>query len=140
MGSGRHSTASSKYFFLWAGLFLLWPFPPAFSQEISNQEIVPKVDLPVEIKADRLEYQKEKDRYEAEGSVEILQGEMQLKASRIILENQTGDATIFGNFFFFDGQNSLEGEEGKLGNTLEQGAVEGSCCCRRRLYLSDSYC
>jgi len=108
------------------GFFFFFLFQPALAQESLEMGLVPKLEIPVEIQADRLEYQKEEDRYEAEGSVEILQGDLRLKASRIILENKTGIAHIFGNFFFFDGENTLEGEKGELNLRTRQGRFYNS--------------
>jgi LPS-assembly protein len=126
MRSGNPPATPSQFFSSLIGLFLLLFYYPAQAQEISEIELVPKLEIPVEIQADRLEYQKEKDRYEAEGSVKILQGDLQLNANRIILENKTGDAHISGDFFFLDGENSLEGEEGELNIKTRQGRFYNS--------------
>ncbi len=96
---------------------------PSLAQESPSFNPDPNEKTPVEIQADRLEYQRETDRYDAEGSVRIIQGKLQLRADRVVLFNQTDKAEAFGHVIFFDGENSLEGDRGEVNLRTREGVL-----------------
>ncbi len=63
------------------------------------------------MKADTLQYFSENDIYLAAGAVTIKQGLMRVTGDSLSLEAETGEATVFGNVHFFDGENTIEAKK-----------------------------
>jgi LPS-assembly protein len=66
---------------------------------------------PIEIEADRLEYDQEKDLYQAFGNVIITFKAGFLIADRASVNRSTGDAEAVGNVFVSDEEDTLEGDQ-----------------------------
>jgi LPS-assembly protein len=96
---------------------------PGLAQEAPSFNPDPNQKTPVEIQADRLEYQRDTDRYDAVGSVRIIQERFRLQADRIILFNRTGSAEASGHVSFFDGVNSIEAERGEINLRTREGIL-----------------
>jgi LPS-assembly protein len=68
-------------------------------------------DEPVEIDADFISYDRDKDTYTAEGNVAAVQGELTLKADRLTLDMVSGVGLASGNVEVFDEEgDSIKGE------------------------------
>jgi LPS-assembly protein len=67
----------------------------------------PDKEAPITIEADRIEYIKETDTYEAWGSVKITQEKAHLESDYATLDNISGDALAVGNVWYDDGESVL---------------------------------
>jgi len=64
-----------------------------------------KEEGPVEIEADHLTYEREQQRYEAHGQVEVKRGDWSLKADHAQLSQGTKDLVAWGNVVLREGEN-----------------------------------
>lgn len=100
---------------LLAFILIIFAFP-AFSLSTANAQDAADVpffskEVPVELTADSLSYNKELDAYVARGNVVMKQEATTLKADEAILDMNTGIATASGNLIAVDeGNNTLQGE------------------------------
>jgi len=78
---------------------------------ITKNALSAEVKEPVHLKADTLQYFRKKDIYLAAGSVSITQGVMQVEGDSLSLIAETGEATVFGNVHFFDGENNIDAKK-----------------------------
>lgn len=104
---------------LFTALLFLIPHP-IYGEEIIKK---PPKEAPIIIKADRIEYRKDIDTYEAWGSVKIVQDTITLKADYISLDNRTADAVALGNVSYDDGENILISERAELNLNTRLGMV-----------------
>ena len=76
-----------------------------------------------EITADKLEYLREADRYIADGNVRVLQGDIDLSADHVLLDNQTGLIEASGNVVLQDGEDLLSSDHIIFNLRSEDGAI-----------------
>ncbi|MBI5044029.1 MAG: hypothetical protein HZC10_09450 [Nitrospirae bacterium] len=81
-------------FFIFSILFLLSFLSTLFSPASINAEVTDlgkyaKTSEPITINADTLEYDREKDIYNAKGNVEITQGKVRVTADEVTVDNNS---------------------------------------------------
>lgn len=111
-------------------LFLL--FHPTISEGMITDVKVEKGEGPVEIEADELSYEREKQVYEAHGSVEVKRGDLFLKADHAQLNMATKDLVAWGNIVLREGEDVLECERLEVNLDTRLGKVY-----QARLFLKD---
>ncbi len=79
---------------------------------------------PMEITADRVEHDREKNTYTARGHVEMKDATRTLFADYVFLDNNTQDATAEGNVIFEDEGDRVECERMKLNLETKKGTLE----------------
>ena len=116
-------------------LLLLAGFTSAYAAKASKASGLPSVasDQPVSITADRLQYDRTTDTYEADGSVVIVQGTRKLTADRVTLRMLSGLALAKGNAHLKDGRTDLWAEDLELNLNTNAGVVMNG-----KLFLPDS--
>ncbi|MGH7205730.1 MAG: LPS-assembly protein LptD [Nitrospiraceae bacterium] len=100
--------------------------PPAFPAQSSSQTVVtatPPSAQPLEITGDRIEYHKETEAYEADGSVVIVQGPMKLTADHVTLQVLPGTLIATGRVHLLDGTSELWSEQLELDVNTEAGVI-----------------
>jgi len=113
------------FLLLTLSLFLLIPNRPALAD--------PREEI--RLTADRLEYLKEKDLLLAEGSVVIQQGQGEIKADSVRLDNTLGKIRAAGNVYFTDGENLADAVEAEFDINTKLGVLHHG-----RLFIkSDNY-
>jgi LPS-assembly protein len=90
-------------------------------------------DQPIQVTADRLEYDHETDTYEATGSAVIVQGAKRLTADRVTLRNLSGLVSAKGNAHLKDVNSDLWAEELEINLNTQAGVVTNG-----KLYFKDS--
>ena len=115
-------------FFIFSILFLLGFFSTLFSPASINAEVTDlgkyaKTSEPITINADTLEYDREKDIYNAKGNVEITQGKVRVTADEVTVDNKTGDVFASGNVVIIDGEDTLSCESLKLNMNTKVGLI-----------------
>ncbi|TLY16991.1 MAG: LPS-assembly protein LptD [Nitrospirae bacterium] len=99
---------------------------PAFSAQSSSQTVVTTTSAsaqPLEITGDRIEYHKETETYEADGSVVIVQGPMKLTADHVTLKLLPGTMIATGRVHLLDGTSEVWSEQLELDVNTEAGVV-----------------
>jgi LPS-assembly protein len=79
--------------------------------------------LPLDVTADRIQYQQTQDVYEAEGSVVVQQGSLKLTADRASIQALPGIVTATGHVHLTDPQTDLTAERLELNVNTEAGVV-----------------
>ena len=79
--------------------------------------------VPVEIKADRIEYDQEREEYHAIGSVDVTRGPVRLLADDATLEKLTGKLFAEGHVHLRDGHADVWAEKLELNMNTEAGVV-----------------
>ena len=105
--------------------------PPASGANIDVQKMT-RGGGPVEIEADELSFEKEEQRYEGHGHVEITRGDLSLKADHARLSMATKDVTAWGNVVLREGEDVLECERLEVNLDTRLGKV-----FRARLFMKD---
>lgn len=100
--------------------FIVIPFQ-VYGEEILKIKV--QKDAPVEIEADHLEYYKETDTYELQGSVKITQEKAHLESDYATLDNRTGDAIAIGNVWYDDGDTVLISDRIDLNLNTKLGVI-----------------
>jgi LPS-assembly protein len=104
----------------------------AFSQNSNApSKRVPVPDLgklskgkePVNITADQLEYDQQKNTYIANGHAVVIQGQMRLTAESMVLDNTTGFLTAERDVELFDGENLVKGDRIEFNINTSQGVI-----------------
>jgi LPS-assembly protein len=67
----------------------------------------PKKKVPVNVTADKLDHDRARDIYMAEGHVRIEQQHLRLEADKVVLNNGTGEAVADGNVYLRDGGDTV---------------------------------
>lgn len=78
---------------------------------------------PINITADQLEYDQQKNIYTANGHAMVTQGELRLTAESVVLENTTGLLTAEDQVELFDGENLVKGERLEFNLNTSQGVI-----------------
>jgi len=94
-------------------------------------EEVPKKRVPVNVTADKLDHDRAKDIYTAEGHVRIEQQDIRLEADRIVLNNSTGEAVAEGNVYLRDKGDTVMADRLEVNMTTGVGVIT-----RGQLYKS----
>ncbi len=85
---------------------------------------------PVEIEADELSFEKEEQRYEGHGQVEITRGDLSLKADHARLSMATKDVMAWGNVVLREGEDVLECERLEVNLDTRSGkGPQGQALC-----------
>ncbi len=78
---------------------------------------------PVEITADRIEYNREREEYHASGSVDVIRGPVRLTADEATLQKLTGDLTASGHVHLRDKHGDVWAEQLKINMNTEAGVL-----------------
>jgi LPS-assembly protein len=100
-----------------AGWYLFGTGAPAFAEE------PPKKKIPVNVTADKLDHDRAKDIYTAEGHVRIEQQDIRLEADRIVLNNGTGEAVAEGNVYLRDKGDTVMADRLEVNLTTGVGVI-----------------
>lgn len=98
-------------------LLCLLAFLPSLSWGAVGKKIAPssikrpEVQAPIELTADRLEYNKDQDFFFAEGSVVVTQGLIRVEADYLTLDKESGHLIATGEVRFTDGENTTEADQ-----------------------------
>ncbi len=79
--------------------------------------------VPVEIKADRIEYDQEREEYHAIGDVEVTRGPVRLSADDVVLQKLTGLLTALGHVYLRDEHADVGAEQLELNVNTEAGVL-----------------
>jgi LPS-assembly protein len=79
--------------------------------------------VPVEINADQIEYDREREEYHATGSVDITRGTVQLNSDEATLQKLTGHLTARGHVHLRDEQTDIWAEQLELNLNTEAGVI-----------------
>ena len=79
--------------------------------------------VPVEITADRIEYDQEREEYHAIGAVEMTRGAVRLTADDATLQKLTGRLIAIGHVYLRDGQADVWAEQLELNMNTEAGVL-----------------
>ncbi len=97
-----------------------------FAEEPSQTQQVNTANsrgIPVEIKADRIEYDQEREEYHAIGSVDVTRGAVRLLADDATLQKLTGQLLAHGHVHLRDGQAEIWAEQLELNMNTEAGVL-----------------
>lgn len=116
-------------------LFLPVGLTPAHAAKASKGTGLPvsASDQPVQITADRLEYDRTSDTYSAKGSVVIVQGSKRLTGDQVTLRMLSGLASAKGDVHLTDAGSEVWAEDLELNLNTNAGVVTNG-----KLYLKDS--
>ncbi len=89
----------------------------------SNATTANSRGVPVEIAADRIDYDQEREEYHAMGSVNVTQGPIRLTADDATLQKLTGRLKAIGHVHFRDGQADVWAEHMELNINTEAGVL-----------------
>ncbi|MDI7259682.1 MAG: LPS assembly protein LptD [Thermodesulfobacteriota bacterium] len=112
-------------------IFLIVFHSPMAYGKISHVK-VEKGEGPVEIEADELIYEREKQLYQAHGGVEVTRGNLSLKGDHARLNMATKDLTAWGNVVLREGEDVLECERLEINLDTRKGKVY-----KAKLFLKD---
>lgn len=79
--------------------------------------------VPVEINADQIEYDQERDVYHAKGSVDVIRGAVHLNSDEATLQKLTGRLTALGHVHLRDDQTDIWAEQLELNLNTEAGVI-----------------
>ncbi|MEK6617560.1 MAG: putative LPS assembly protein LptD, partial [Nitrospirota bacterium] len=105
---------------------LVTGIPPTFSAQADPPQTVlaqPASAQPIEITAERIDYLKGPDIYEAEGSVVIVQGPLRLTADRVTIMMLSGTLIATGHVHLSDPTSDMRSERLELDVNTEAGVV-----------------
>jgi LPS-assembly protein len=105
--------------------------PAASGATLDTQQIA-RGGGPLEIEADELSFEKEAQRYEGHGRVEITRGDLSLKADHARLSMATKDVMAWGNVVLREGEDVLECERLEVNLDTRLGKVH-----KARLFVKD---
>lgn len=119
--------------FILNALFLLIALchPPVSDGKITDVK-VEKGEGPVEIEADELSYERDRQVYEAHGRVEVTRGDLFLKGDHAQLNMATKDLVAWGNVVLKEGEDVLECERLEVNLDTRLGKIY-----RSKLFLKD---
>jgi LPS-assembly protein len=87
--------------------------------------------VPVEINADQIEYDREREEYHATGSVDITRGTVQLNSDEATLQKLTGHLTALGHVHLRDEQTDIWAEQLELNLNTEAGVITSGSIFRK---------
>lgn len=112
------------YIFLLLSFSSVLLFPALINAEATDLGKYAKTNDPITINADTLEYDRDKDIYNAKGNVEITQGKVKVTADEVTVDNKTGDVFASGNVVILDGEDTLSCESLKLNMNTKVGVIQ----------------
>lgn len=112
------------YIFLFLSFSSVLLFPALINAEATDLGKYAKTNDPITINADTLEYDRDKDIYNAKGNVEITQGKVKVTADEVTVDNKTGDVFASGNVVIIDGEDTLSCESLKLNMNTKVGVIQ----------------
>ncbi|MBM4307558.1 MAG: LPS-assembly protein LptD [Deltaproteobacteria bacterium] len=121
-----------RWFVLSSLSVLLTVFCPPFSEGKITDVKVEKGEGPVDIEADELSYERERQVYEAHGRVEVRRGDLSLKGDHAQLNMATKDLTAWGNVVLREGEDVLECERLEINLDTKLGKIY-----QAKLFLKD---
>ena len=91
---------------------------------VESEELSPAPPgVPVEINADQIEYDREREEYHATGSVDVIRGTVHLNADEATLQKLTGRLTALGHVHLRDDQTDIWAEQLELNLNTEAGVI-----------------
>jgi LPS-assembly protein len=105
---------------------------PILTHAKAGEVKMPKEEGPVDIEADHLVYETEGKRYQADGHVVVVRGDLSLKADHVQLKMATKELTARGNVVLREGEDVLECERLEVNLNTRLGKVY-----QARLFLKD---
>jgi LPS-assembly protein len=93
---------------------------------------VTKGEGPVDIEADELTFERETQTYEAHGQVEVIRGDLSLKADHARLNMATKELVAWGNVFLREGEDVIECQRLEVNLETRSGRIH-----QARLYLKE---
>ncbi len=121
----------SRLFLISLSFFLILSHPPVSDGKITDVK-VEKGEGPVDIEADELSYERDRQVYEAHGRVEVKRGDLFLKADHVELNNVTKDLVAWGKIILREGEDVLECERLEINLDTRLGKVY-----QARLFLKE---
>ena len=121
-----------RWFILSSLSILLTLFHPPVSDGKIADVKVEKGEGPVEIEADELSYERDRQVYEAHGRVEVKRGDLFLKGDHAQLNMTTKDLVAWGNVVLREGKDVLECERLEINLDTRLGKIY-----QARLFLKD---
>lgn len=109
--------------FLFIAVPLVVPLAALTTAEIGGAAELSSSALPLEITADRLDYRREEEVYEAEGSVVVRQGTLKLTADRASIHVLPGILTATGHVHLTDPEADVTADRLELNVNTEAGVV-----------------
>lgn len=79
--------------------------------------------IPVTVTADKLDYDRTNDVYNAVGHVKIEQNGVRLEADKVVLDNKTGEAMAEGKVFLQDKGDIIHAEKLRINLTTREGSI-----------------
>ena len=110
--------------------FIIISSPPTHAGIVEVSQM--KAEGPVDIEADELLYEKEKQLYEAHGQVEVNRGDFSLKADHVQLNMVTKDLVAWGNVLLREGEDVIECQRLEVNLETRLGKIHGA-----RLFMKD---
>lgn len=83
----------------------------------------PLKKVPVQVTSDKLDYDRAKDVYVAEGHVKIDQEAMHLEADKVVLNNKTGEATAEGHVYLRDKGDIIRADKLNINVQTKSGVI-----------------
>jgi LPS-assembly protein len=121
-----------RWFILNALFILLTLYHPPVSDGKITDVKAEKGEGPVEIEADELFYERDRQIYEAHGRVEVIRGDLLLKGDHAQLNMTTKDLVAWGNVVLREGEDVLECERLEVNLDTRLGKIY-----RSRLFLKN---
>ncbi len=112
-------------------LLLIVPYSPAVHAKVGEANVT-KAEGPVDIEADELIYDRETQTYEAHGQVEIIRGDLSLKADHARLNMATKEMVAWGNVLVREGEDVIECQRLEVDLDTRLGKIY-----QARLFLKD---
>jgi LPS-assembly protein len=124
-GVGKWVIIGLSLFTVYSLQFTVHCYGEEIRKEDSKEGISKRPDreAPIIIEADRIEYHKDVDTYEAWGSVRIIQDKAHLESDYATLDNRSGDALALGNVWYDDGESILIAERLELNLNTKLGII-----------------
>ena len=97
-------------------------FPRTVDAQIKGLE-VSRGEGPIEVEADELAYDREQQVYEAHGNMEVVRGDLTLRADHARVNSVTKDVTAWGNVVLTEGEDVLECERLELNMDTRLGRI-----------------
>ena len=122
-----------KYcWFILSVCFFFFILGPPFTSHAKMAEVKVEKEGPVEIEADQLIYDRDQQLYQAHGQVEIIRGNLSLKADHAQLTMATKELVAWGNVLLREGEDVVECERLEVNLDTRLGKIY-----QARLFLKD---
>jgi LPS-assembly protein len=108
------------------------PYAKTADGKITKEVKMTKEEGPVDIEADNLIYEKDTERYEAHGKVQVTRGDFSLRADHAQLHKATKELVAWGNVLVREGEDVLECERLEVNLDTQLGKTYNA-----KLFLKD---